>query len=132
MQCPNCGGTIAPNSNRCLKCGSVVQEAPSPPPQQAPAQQQNMPPGVFQGPPKSRMAAGLLGIFLGGLGIHRFYLGHTGLGVAMLVLQIFGWITSVFCIGFFISIGVGLWGFVEGILILAGTINTDAAGRPLQ
>lgn len=26
---------------------------------------------------KSRMAAGLLGIFLGYFGVHRFYLGHT-------------------------------------------------------
>jgi hypothetical protein len=43
------------------------------------------PPVIYLAPPKSRMAAGLLGIFLGMFGAHRFYLGHTGVGFAMLV-----------------------------------------------
>ena len=69
---------------------------------------------------KSKLAAGLLGIFVGGLGIHRFYLGYIGLGIAQIAVT-------------FVTCGVGyLWGFVEGILILAGsTITTDADGRPL-
>jgi hypothetical protein len=70
---------------------------------------------------KSKLAAGLFGIFLGGLGIHRFYLGYTGLGITQIVVTL-------------ITCGVGhLWGVVEGILILAGsTITTDADGRPLR
>lgn len=69
--------------------------------------------------PKSKIAAGLLGIFLGGLGIHRFYLGYTTIGVLQIVANIF------FGAG-------GLWGFVEGILILCGVaITTDANGVPL-
>ena len=69
---------------------------------------------------KSKMAAGLLGIFLGGFGVHRFYLGYTGIGVAQIFVTLF-------------TCGVGhLWGFIEGILILTGsTIVADASGKPL-
>ena len=34
---------------------------------------------------KSKVAAGLLGIFLGGLGIHKFYLGRWGWGIVYLL-----------------------------------------------
>ncbi|MBR2087821.1 MAG: TM2 domain-containing protein [Oscillospiraceae bacterium] len=69
---------------------------------------------------KSKLTAGLLGIFLGGFGVHRFYLGYTKMGIIQIV------VTLVTC-------GMGsLWGFVEGILILCGnTITTDANGNPL-
>ena len=69
---------------------------------------------------KSKMAAGLLGIFLGGFGVHRFYLGYTGIGVAQIFVTLF-------------TCGAGaLWGFIEGILILTGsTIVADASGKPL-
>ena len=66
------------------------------------------------------MAAGLLGVFLGGWGIHRFYLGYTGIGVAQIFVTLF-------------TCGIGgLWGFIEGIMILAGSFNQDAQGRPLK
>lgn len=69
--------------------------------------------------PKSKIAAGLLGIFLGGWGVHNFYLGYTSKAVIQIVVSL--------C-----TCGVGaIWGFVEGIMILAGSINTDADGRPL-
>lgn len=35
---------------------------------------------------KSKVAAGVLGILLGGFGVHKFYLGQTGWGVAYLLL----------------------------------------------
>ena len=66
------------------------------------------------------MAAGLLGIFLGAWGIHNFYLGNTSRGVIQIV------VTIVTC-----GIG-GIWGLIEGIMILCGSINTDANGVPLQ
>ena len=72
--------------------------------------------------PKSRLAAGLLGIFLGGLGLHRFYLGYTTLGVVQLLVTFF-------------TFGFGaIWGFVEGIMILAGaqSFRTDSRGVPLR
>jgi TM2 domain-containing membrane protein YozV len=68
---------------------------------------------------KSKIAAGLLGIFLGWLGIHRFYLGYVGIGIAQIAVTV-------------VTFGIGgLWGFIEGILILTGSINKDANGRPL-
>jgi TM2 domain-containing membrane protein YozV len=71
---------------------------------------------------KSKLAAGLLGIFLGGFGVHRFYLGYTKIGVIQLIVTIF-------------TCGIGsIWGFVEGILYLVGSngYTTDATGRPLR
>lgn len=76
---------------------------------------------------KSRLAAGLLGIFLGAFGIHRFYLGYTGVGVAMLLITVLSF--SV------LSPLVAIWGFVEGILYLtskSGQYSVDATGRPLR
>src|SRR5262249_2074384 len=35
---------------------------------------------------KSKIAAGLLGIFVGGLGVHRFYLGYTSIGLIQIVV----------------------------------------------
>ncbi|WP_198407237.1 TM2 domain-containing protein [Nocardia terpenica] len=68
---------------------------------------------------KSKLAAGLLQIFLGFFGVGRFYLGYTGLGVAQLVVSI-------------LTCGVGhIWGLIDGIMILAGKVR-DPDGRPLQ
>ena len=74
-------------------------------------------------PPKSRVAAGLLGIFLGVFGVHRFYLGYSGLGVAMLLI-------TLLSLGLLAPV-VWVWGFIEGVVILAGGIRTDAYHRPL-
>jgi len=67
---------------------------------------------------KSKLVAGLLQLLIP-LGIGRFYLGHTGLGVAQLLVTIF-------------TCGIGaLWPFIDGILILIGHVR-DAQGRPLR
>lgn len=77
--------------------------------------------------PKSKFVAGLLGIFLGFLGIHRFYLGYTGIGLLMLLLTVIGSVPSGGCtFGF-----VGLWGFIEGIICLCGGMR-DADGLELH
>ena len=108
--CVKCGYTVGNGQNFCAVCGAPVQPGASVCTQCGAATQYL--------PRKSRLAAGLLGVFLGGLGIHNFYLGHIGRGVAQILLD--------FCCG----IGA-IWGFVEGILILAGTIDRDANGVPL-
>ena len=43
---------------------------------------------------KSKIAAGLLAIFLGGLGIHKFYLGYTVPGVIFLLINTVGWVIT--------------------------------------
>lgn len=64
--------------------------------------------------PKEKMVAGLLGIFLGSLGIHKFYLGYTTEAIIMLAVTI---------VGGFISLGLvsgvmGIIGLIEGIIYL--------------
>jgi len=71
---------------------------------------------------KSRLVGGLLGILLGGLGIHRFYLGYTAIGILQIVVT-------------FLTFGFGaVWGFIEGIMILVGAepFRRDARGVPLK
>lgn len=87
---------------------------------------QPMPVGQAQ---KSKIAAGLLGIFLGSLGVHNFYLGNTGKAVAQLLLTLIGWIIIV---GPIIS---GIWALIEAILILCSNYGSpwhrDARGIEL-
>jgi len=65
-----------------------------------------MEPQTTAGRGKDKTLAGLLGIFLGGLGVHQFYLGSNVTGVIEIA------VTLVTC-------GVGhLLGLVEGIMIL--------------
>lgn len=69
---------------------------------------------------KSKVAAGLLGILIGSLGIHRFYLGFVGIGILQIIVT-------------FVTCGWGgLWGFIEGILYLTGSMDRDAEGRRLR
>ena len=68
---------------------------------------------------KSKIIAGLLGIFLGFLGMHRFYLGYKEIGTLQIV------VTILTC---FVG---GLWGILEGILILIGNMDKDAIGNQL-
>jgi len=62
---------------------------------------------------KSKVVAGLLGIFLNGLGIHKFYLGFSGAGLIMLLSVLLGWIFLGLP-----AIIVSIIGFIEGILYL--------------
>lgn len=99
--CQNCGAETNPAAAICTKCGVALSQP------------------IPAGEQKSKLTAGLLGIFLGGLGIHNFYLGYTGKAIAQIVLS--------FCFG----IGA-IWGLIEGIMILTGSINKDAKGVPLK
>jgi predicted lipid-binding transport protein (Tim44 family) len=65
--------------------------------------------------PKSRTVASILGFFLGGLGVDRFYLGNIGMGVAKLLV---GWLT------------LGIWPLIDWIIILAGGAH-DGEGLPV-
>ena len=64
--CHNCGKPLAPDAAVCLNCGVANKQAPAP-------------------DAKSKLVAGLLGIFLGTFGVHNFYLGYTGKAITQLV-----------------------------------------------
>jgi TM2 domain-containing membrane protein YozV len=80
--------------------------------------------GVGTRAAKSKVAAGVLGILLGALGIHNFYLGYIGKGVAQLLITV---LTCGYC-----AVISWIWGLIEGILILTGSINVDGDGVPLK
>ena len=107
--CTNCGAKLEEGQDVCLKCGHNVRKDFG----------QTINDTINPSGGKSRLVAGLLGILLGGLGIHNFYLGNTGRGVAQLILS---------CLTFGIA---SIWGFIEGILILVGQINEDSDGNQL-
>lgn len=90
-----------------------------PPPQYGPGQQYNPqfnPMQMATGPSlgKDWLTTLLLSIFLGGLGIHRFYVGRTGSGIAQLLT----------------GGGCGVWALVDIIMIATGSF-TDANNQPL-
>jgi TM2 domain-containing membrane protein YozV len=88
--------------------------APSPM-QQYPQQQGTQIPGADK-----KVLAGILGIVLGGLGIHKFVLGYQQEGIIMLAVYLGGWVLSPFTCGatLIISMLVHVMGIVEGIMYL--------------
>ena len=81
--------------------------------------------------PRSRVAAGLLGIFLGAFGLHRMYLGYWRRGLTMLAITVVG---GFFTLGL-AALAMGVWGFAEGLLVLSvrrGRYARDAHDRPLR
>ncbi|MDD4983729.1 MAG: TM2 domain-containing protein [Candidatus ainarchaeum sp.] len=84
--CPSCGEIIKTEAEICPKCGVRQKQVVA---------------------KKDKLTAGLLAIFLGGFGVHKFYLNRVGLGILYLV----------FCWTFIPAIV----GFIEGILYLIST-----------
>lgn len=129
--CAHCGTSLDEGTKFCQNCGSnceaVSAKAPEAPQMNA-TMVNNPAPTVSMNsaavPGKSRIVAGLLGLFLGSLGVHNFYLGRTGRAVAQLL------ITVLSC--FFLSFISGIWGLIESILILCGNVQVDGNGNPLK
>lgn len=127
IYCPRCGKAMAVESVhlssalQCPHCQHIFSPSlytgPNPVPNPTGAAPPTFPLTTTQ-PLKSKIVAGLLGIFLGGLGVHRFYLGYYGIGVVQILVTL-------------LTCGAGsVWGLIEGILCLVGKM-TDADGRPL-
>jgi|CZCB01.1.fsa_nt_gi TM2 domain-containing membrane protein YozV len=66
---------------------------------------------------KNRIAAGLLAIFLGGLGIHKFYLGFTGPGLVYLLINTIGFFIT-WALLFIPNAILGIFALIEGIIYL--------------
>ena len=104
--CRNCGQEIG-NYNPCPQCGA--QQFIQPPGyQQAPVYPQNVT-AQYVTPisPLSRTVALLLAIFLGGLGVHRFYAGKVGTGILMIVT----------------AGGLGVWWIIDIIIVAIGAFR---------
>lgn len=102
MYCSKCGAQIDDAAVICPRCGCPTQNY-------RPGYQPNR--RTENCSPKSRLVALLLCIFLGTLGIHRFYVGKVGTGVI--------WLLTMGCFG------IG-W-LVDVILIACGSFS-DSAG----
>jgi TM2 domain-containing membrane protein YozV len=89
--CSDCGSIINAKAEICPKCG--VRQWPAP---------GTIGPSTPTG--KNRIAAAIFALLLGGLGIHKFYLGRIGQGILYLI--------------FFWTFIPAVVGFIEGIIYL--------------
>jgi len=92
--CQNCGEGSVPGADICAKCGVRLAR------------------GAGEG--RDWLTTLLLCLFVGGLGIHRFYTGHTVVGIIQLLT-----------LG-----GCGIWTIIDLILIITGSFK-DSEGNPL-
>ena len=107
--CPQCGAPAQEGATKCEYCGAAIaqptQSAQQTQSQQVVyAQQSNANPERANWPIKNKIVAAILAIILGGLGIHKFYLGQTKKGILYLL----------FCWTYI----PGILAFIEGIIIL--------------
>lgn len=107
--CPQCGAPAQAGATQCAYCGASISQ-----PVQQPVQQYQSAPQVVyvqqpvnneraNWPIKNKIVAIILAIFLGGLGIHKFYLGQSGKGILYLI----------FCWTYI----PGILAFIEGIMM---------------
>ena len=97
--CAQCGAQLVDEAVVCPHCGCAVAPTKTVDPNAS---------------PKSRLITLLLCIFVGGLGIHRFYVGKIGTGVL--------WLLTAGCFG--------IGALVDLIMIACGTF-TDSDGKPV-
>ncbi len=112
--CTNCGQELEENVSFCLNCGKEVNST---------KKVNDVKVNKNTNGQKSKIAAGLIAIFLGSFGVHNFYLGYTNKAVAQLLITVLSCGT--------LSFVSGTWALIEGIMILTGTISVDALGNPL-
>ena len=80
-----------------------------------------------------KILAGILGIFLGGLGVHKFILGYNKEGIILLSITGIGILTTCLVIGVFILWIPGIIDLIEGIIYLTKSdedfYNTYQVGK---
>lgn len=97
MFCSNCGAEICDKAVVCVKCGCAVYTTEN---------------KDINASSKDWIATLLLCFFLGGFGVHRFYVGKVGTGVLQLI-------TLGAC---------GIWTLIDFIIIAVGSF-TDGEGK---
>lgn len=97
IHCTTCGAEFARSATACPKCGAPNAVA------------------AAQVSTKGMVPAALLCFFLGGLGIHRFYVGKIGTGILMILT-----------LG-----GLGIWTIIDFVMIIVGSFK-DKQGLPLR
>lgn len=122
--CPCCGEKVKSQKKYCQNCGKPIDAYTD----VCPSCGYHIPHEVIKVThPKSKLVAGLLGILLGGFGVHNFYLGYSSKGVIQVALLICG----LFTCGLSSAIAE-VWGVIEGVMILTGSIDRDADGNFLD
>jgi len=118
--CQNCGAETRPEQEVCLKCGILLKKQKDP-------------------TRKNQLIALLLCLFVGSLGVHRYYMGRVGSGVAMLLLYLSGFVAFLFTIryrGLYVLaaiafVGFFVWWIIDLISIATGKMK-DGEGRELR
>ncbi|HNT53951.1 MAG TPA: TM2 domain-containing protein [Anaerolineaceae bacterium] len=113
MYCSSCGSKNEEGAAICVSCGASLTPATTPvmPP---PPNYQSYPQPVVSS--KNKTTAGILAILLGGIGVHKFYLGETGMGIVYLL---FSWTGIPLIIG-----------LIEGIIYLTQSDQEFASKHP--
>lgn len=122
--CPYCGEKTVSHQRFCQNCGAEIDAYTN----ICPSCGYHIPPEIIKNTnAKSKLTAGLLGIILGGFGVHNFYLGYSSKGIIQCVLLLSG----IFTCGIS-SVIAEIWGIIEGVMILTGSIDRDADGNFLH
>lgn len=125
LVCPHCGTGLQVDASQagavcqCPAClGKFQAPIPSAPVAGGPFAQPD--PAQVKEFASKKIAAGVCGILLGGLGVHKFILGLNSGAVTMLVISLLGGLLTpcTFGLSIFASIVVGTIGLVEGIIYL--------------
>jgi len=96
--CQACGKDTQPGAVMCVQCGAKLSASTA----------------QKKAGADKKLVAGICGILLGALGVHKFILGYTGAGIVMLTVSV---------VGFFVTCGiapsiVAILGLIEGIIYL--------------
>jgi len=114
VACMNCGASPKSQRNYCYNCGSSTNSMAVACTSCGVALGTYNPQTIVNGEQKEWLTTLLLCLFLGGFGVHRFYTGHTGIGLIQL-----------FTLG-----GCGIWSLIDLIMIVTGSYR-DANGSTL-
>lgn len=103
MYCSNCGAYVNDNAVVCVRCGCAINR---------PGTQKACDPNKSN---KDWLVCLLLCVLLGYLGVHRFYVGKIGTGIAQILT----------------CGGCGIWTIIDLVMIITGKF-TDEDGKIIK